>query len=74
MRNLKAVLKPDILGGDVAELCKAVNDGKLISVFGCSVAEKVCFSSILPKFIVYVVSDISDTERIKNSGKFQFTY
>ena len=67
MRNLKAVLKPDILGGDVAELCKAVNDGKLISVFGCSEAEKICFSSILPKFIVYVVSDISDTERIKNS-------
>lgn len=67
MRSLKAVLKPDKLGGDVAELSKAVNDGKLISVFGCSEAERICFSAILPKFIVYIVSDVSDTERIKNS-------
>jgi len=64
---LRQVLRSENIGGDLLAMSKALEKGALVSAFGCSAAEKAYFTSVIPRFVLYIVSDISQTERVKEA-------
>lgn len=67
MNYLRQVLRSENIGGDLLAMSKALEKGALVSAFGCSAAEKAYFTSVIPRFVLYIVSDISQTERVKEA-------